>query len=147
MDPMNPIDGGSTGAHIGKSVTIKGELSGSESLFLDGEVEGSIHLQGHNLTVGQNGRVRASVKAKDVVVHGRIDGNVHATDRLDVRKTAIIMGDLQSQRLSIEDGAFLNGKIETTREARPEPKQEAKQDVKQQAAVTPSTPPVVAVSS
>lgn len=119
MDPMNPGDGGHdvplTGAHIGKSVVIKGELSGSENLFVDGEVEGSIQLDGHSLTIGQNGRVRANLKAKDVVVQGRVDGNVTAGDRLDLRKTAIVTGDIQAQRIAVEDGAFLKGKIETTK--------------------------------
>jgi cytoskeletal protein CcmA (bactofilin family) len=89
---------------------------------VDGEVEGSIHLDGHNLTIGQNGRVRASLKAKDVVVQGRVDGNVSAGDRLDLRKTAIVMGDLQAKRIAVEDGAFLKGKVETTGEPRPEAK-------------------------
>src|SRR5436853_3391539 len=70
-------------AHIGKSVLVKGELSGSEDLYLDGEVEGSIDLQEHSLTIGPHGRVRANVKARDVVVHGKVDGNVHGTDRVE----------------------------------------------------------------
>jgi cytoskeletal protein CcmA (bactofilin family) len=106
-----------TGAHIGKSVVIKGELSGSENLFVDGEVQGSIQLDGHGLTIGQNGRVRANLKAKDVVVHGRVDGAITAGDRLDLRKTAVVMGDVQARRLSIEDGAFLKGNVETSNAA------------------------------
>ncbi len=125
MDPVNPLDAGHVGAYIGKSVTIKGELSGSENLVLDGEVEGSIHLDGHSLTIGQNGRVRAQVKAKDIVVQGRVDGNIQAGDRLDLRKSAMITGDILAQRIAVEDGAFLKGKIETTKEARPEPRQSA----------------------
>ncbi len=130
MDPMKPVDVGrreaSQGtAHIGKSVVIKGELSGSEDLYVDGEVEGSIQLDGHSLTVGQNGRVRANIQARNVVIQGRVDGNVAAGERLDLRKTAIVVGDVQAQRIAVEDGAFLKGKIETTKENKPEPKREA----------------------
>ena len=115
MDPVKPGEGQRdvplTGAHIGKSVIIKGELSGSENLYVDGEVEGSIQLNGHSLTIGPNGRVRASLKAKDIVVQGKVDGSVSAGDRLDLRKTAVLAGDIQAQRLSVEDGAYLKGKI------------------------------------
>ncbi len=104
---------------------IKGELSGSEDLYVDGEVEGSIQLDGHSLTVGQNGRVRANIQARNVVIQGRVDGNVAAGERLDLRKTAIVVGDVQAQRIAVEDGAFLKGKIETTKENKPEPKREA----------------------
>src|SRR6266851_7533544 len=69
-------------AHIGKSVLVKGELSGSEDLYLDGEVEGSIELRGHSLTIGPHGRVHANVHARDVVVHGKVEGNVRGTDRV-----------------------------------------------------------------
>ena len=124
MDPMKPgqFDGAPSGAHIGKSVIIKGELSGSENLYVDGEVEGIIHLEGHNLTIGQNGRVRADVKAKDVVVQGRVDGNVSAGDSLDLRNSAVVVGDLKARRIAVEDGASVKGKIETTN---PEPRSEA----------------------
>jgi cytoskeletal protein CcmA (bactofilin family) len=105
-------------ATIGKSVVVKGELSGSEDLYVDGEVEGSIALRGQTLTVGPNGRVRANVEARNVVVHGRIDGDVHATDRVDLRKTASLSGDISTSRISIEDGAFFKGTIDIQK---PEP--------------------------
>src|SRR5205823_10794186 len=73
-------------AHIGKSVLIKGELSGSEDLYLDGEVEGSVELKEHSLTVGPHGRVRANIHAREIVVHGKIDGNIIADDRVDIKK-------------------------------------------------------------
>ena len=101
-------------AHIGKSVVVKGELSGSEDLYLDGEVEGNVDLKGHSLTIGPNGRVRANVHARDVVVHGRVEGNVRAADRVELRKTAILMGDIFTQRIVIEDGAFFKGGIGST---------------------------------
>ena len=102
-------------AHIGKSVIVKGELSGSEDLYLDGEVEGSIELRGHSLTIGPNGRVRANVNAKDVVVHGKVDGNVKGTDRVELKKSAVLNGDISTQRIMIEDGAFFKGSIDIQR--------------------------------
>ncbi len=112
-------------AHIGKSVVVKGELSGSEDLYLDGEVEGSVELPGHSLTVGPHGRVRAATRARDVVVHGKVEGDIHA-DRVELKKTAIHTGKIVTQRILIEDGAFFKGTIDIQREhkadAKPEPK-------------------------
>lgn len=108
-------------AHIGKSVVVKGELSGSEDLYLDGEVEGSVELHGHSLTVGPNGRVRAHTRAKDVVIHGKVDGNVHA-DRVELKKSAIHVGNIVTQRVIIEEGAYFKGSIDIQREQKPEAK-------------------------
>jgi cytoskeletal protein CcmA (bactofilin family) len=102
-------------AQIGKSVVIKGELSGSEDLYLDGLVEGTIALKGNSLTVGPNGQVKASVEAKGVVIQGKLEGNIQASDRVDLRKTAMVTGDISTQRISIEEGAFLKGKVEIQR--------------------------------
>ena len=99
-------------AHIGKSVLVKGELSGSEDLYVDGEVEGSISLQGHSLTIGSNGRVRASIHAREVVIHGRISGNIRAVERVELRKSANVVGDITTQRIAIEDGAYFKGAID-----------------------------------
>jgi len=129
-------------AHIGKSVVVKGELSGSEDLYLDGEVEGSVELKGHHLTVGPNGRVRAHTRAKDVVIHGKVDGNVQA-DRVELKKSAIHMGNIVTQRVIIEEGAFFKGTIDIQRE---EPKAEPKQEMKPvvtAAAAGVSSPPAV----
>jgi len=99
-------------AQIGKSVVIKGELSGSEDLYVDGHVEGSISLKGNSLTVGPNGQVKASVEARGIVVQGKLEGNVQASDRVDLRKSAIVTGDITTQRISIEEGAYLKGKVD-----------------------------------
>ncbi len=99
-------------ASIGKSVVIKGELSGSEDLYVDGEVEGSIELRGHSLIVGPNGRVRANVHARDIIVHGKLDGNLYGGERVELRKTAVLVGDIVTQRIAIEDGAFFKGGID-----------------------------------
>jgi cytoskeletal protein CcmA (bactofilin family) len=102
-------------AQIGKSVVIKGELSGSEDLYVDGQVEGSIALKGNSLTVGPSGQVKASVEAKGVVVQGKLDGNIQASDRVELRKSAVMNGDIATQRISIEDGAFVKGKVDIQR--------------------------------
>jgi len=112
-------------AHIGKSVVVRGELSGSENLYLDGEVEGSIELRDHHLTIGPHGKVRASVNARDIVVHGELNGNVHGTERVELKKSAVLTGDIVTQRIVIEDGAVFKGTLDTQREtAKPEPKRE-----------------------
>jgi cytoskeletal protein CcmA (bactofilin family) len=99
-------------AHIGKSVIIKGELSGSEDLYVDGKVEGTIGLPGSSLTVGPNGQVRADVDAKNVVIQGKLDGNVRATDRVELAKSATATGDILAARVAIEDGAYFKGKLD-----------------------------------
>ena len=103
-------------AHIGKSVVVKGELSGSEDLYLDGEVEGNIELHDHALTIGPNGKVKANIHARDVVVHGKVDGNIHGTERVELKKSAILSGDITTQRIIIEDGAFFKGAIDIQKE-------------------------------
>ncbi|HZQ22368.1 MAG TPA: polymer-forming cytoskeletal protein [Terriglobales bacterium] len=132
-------------AHIGKSVVIKGELSGSEDLYVDGQVTGSIELRGNSLTVGPNGQVKANVSAKTVVVQGRVEGNVQAADRVDLRKSAVMLGDLFTQRIAIEDGAYLKGKVDIQKEgAKPEMKPATSPAV---APTTPAAAPATAVST
>src|SRR5947209_19125628 len=111
-------------AHIGKSVVFKGELSGSEDLYLDGEVEGGIELRGHSLIIGPNGRIRANVHARDVVIHGKVEGNVRGADRVELKKSSILTGDISTQRIVIEDGAFFKGAIDIRKESKSEPKRE-----------------------
>ena len=103
-------------AHIGKSVVIKGELSGSENLYVDGNVEGKIELRNHSLTVGPNGKIKANVTAKAVVIQGTLDGAVNASDRVELRKSAVVTGDVTTQRIAIEEGAFLKGKVDIQKE-------------------------------
>ncbi len=103
-------------AHIGKTVLVKGELSGTEDLYLDGEVEGSIELRDHSLVIGPHGRVRAHIHARDVVVHGKVDGNIKGTERVELKKSAVLSGDIFTQRIIIEDGAFFKGAIDIQKE-------------------------------
>jgi cytoskeletal protein CcmA (bactofilin family) len=103
-------------ATIGKGLVIKGEITGTESLFIDGKVEGSINLPGNRVTVGANGQVSASmavcITAREIVVMGKIHGNVSATDRVDIRSEGALTGDVSAARISIEDGAFFKGGID-----------------------------------
>jgi cytoskeletal protein CcmA (bactofilin family) len=99
-------------ATIGKSLFIKGEITGSESLFVDGKVEGSINLAGNRVTVGRNGQVAANITAREIVVLGKVRGNVSATDRVDIRAEGSLNGDVSAARISIEDGAFFKGGID-----------------------------------
>ena len=99
-------------ATIGKSLIIKGELSGSESLFIDGKVEGAITLPGNRVTVGRNGQVAANISAREIVVLGKVRGNCQASDRVDIRSEGSLTGDVIAARISIEDGAFFKGGID-----------------------------------
>ncbi len=103
-------------AHIGKSVIIKGELSGSEDLYIDGQVEGSIELSGNRLIIGPHGQVRANVNAKGVVVQGKLDGNIRASERAELTKSAVAVGDIVAQRVAIEEGAYFKGKVDIQRD-------------------------------
>ena len=99
-------------ATIGKSLVIKGEVTGSESLYIDGKVEGSIQLPGNRVTIGRNGQVNANINAREVVVLGKVRGNLNASDRVDIRNEGSLTGDVVAQRISIEDGAFFKGGID-----------------------------------
>ena len=99
-------------ATIGKSLVVKGELSGSESLYVDGKVEGAINLPGNRVTVGRNGQVAANIMAREIVVLGKVRGNCQASDRVDIRSEGSLTGDVAAQRISIEDGAFFKGGID-----------------------------------
>ena len=97
---------------IGKSLVVKGELTGSESLYIDGKVEGAINLPGNRVTVGRNGQVAANIVAREIVVLGKVRGNCQASDRVDIRSEGSLTGDVIAARISIEDGAFFKGGID-----------------------------------
>jgi cytoskeletal protein CcmA (bactofilin family) len=99
-------------ATIGKSLVIKGEVTGSESLYIDGRVEGSINLSGNRVTIGRNGVVSANISAREIVVLGKVRGNLTASDRVDIRSDGSLTGDVVAARISIEDGAFFKGGID-----------------------------------
>jgi cytoskeletal protein CcmA (bactofilin family) len=101
---------------IGKSIVIKGEVSGSEDLTIEGEVEGKIELRDHILSVGPTGRVQAHIVAKAIVVHGQVTGNLTATEKVDVRENGAVEGDIVAPRVAIADGAKFRGSVDMRRD-------------------------------
>jgi cytoskeletal protein CcmA (bactofilin family) len=99
-------------ATIGRSLVIKGEISGSESLYIDGKVEGTINLADNRVTIGRNGSVTANISAREIVIMGKVHGNIECTDRVDIRSEGSLTGDVVTQRISVEDGAFLKGSVQ-----------------------------------
>jgi cytoskeletal protein CcmA (bactofilin family) len=107
---MSPAE--SSSASIGKSVEIRGEVKGSEDLIVDGHIEGTITLTDSRLTIGPTARVDADVSARDVIILGILNGNVHASVRVELRKGANLTGDIQAARLSIEEGSIFSGRVD-----------------------------------
>jgi cytoskeletal protein CcmA (bactofilin family) len=101
---------------IGKSLLIKGEITGSEPLYIEGTVEGSVNLPDDRVTVGRNGRVSANIAAREIVVFGEVVGRCEASDHFDIRSEGSLCGDVVVSRISVEDGAFLTGSIDIQRE-------------------------------
>jgi len=102
-------------AIIGKAVKINGEIYSKEDLHVEGEVEGTIELQEHRLTIGPNGKLRSNVKAREVVILGNVQGNVDVGDKLEVRKDGSLVGDIKTARIVIEDGAYIKGSIDVVK--------------------------------
>ncbi len=98
-------------ANIGKSISIKGDLTGNEDLEIEGKVEGKVELPNNQLTVGANGQVQAEIKAKAVVIVGHVSGNVQGTERVEIQATGVVDGDVSAPRLVVAEGAVLNGGI------------------------------------
>jgi len=108
--PSNPAARSS--ARLGSSLQIKGQITGTEDLQIDGIVEGSISLRGHELTVGSTAQLKSEIDAREVVVYGKVIGNLHARERVDVKKDGSVVGDISTARITIEDGAQFKGRIE-----------------------------------
>src|SRR5690348_19972 len=102
-------------AALGKNVTVKGQIFAREDLTIDGEVEGTVECQEHRLTIGPNARVQAGLKAREIIIHGSIQGNVDATDKIDIKKEAKLVGDIKTSRIVIEDGAYFKGSIDISK--------------------------------
>ncbi len=115
---MIPTEGATV---IGREIKFRGEISGSTDLLIDGEVDGVIRLAGARLTVRAGGRVHATITAQDVVVAGHVEGEVRAAGRVELRDGAVVLGDVCSARLSIEEGATLRGGVDPTRATEPFP--------------------------
>ena len=102
--------------HLGRSLIVKGDLSGSEDLVIAGQFEGTVNVQGHCLTIGPEGKVKAEIQADRVVIYGSVHGNIIVKERLEIHKSGHVVGDLIAPGISIEDGAYFKGKIEILRE-------------------------------
>jgi cytoskeletal protein CcmA (bactofilin family) len=113
FEPESGIRGGS--AALGKNVTVKGQIFAREDLTIDGEVEGTVECHEHRLTIGPNARVQAGLKAREIIIHGSIHGNVDATDKIDIKKEAKLVGDIKTSRIVIEDGAYFKGSIDISK--------------------------------
>jgi cytoskeletal protein CcmA (bactofilin family) len=113
-------------ATIGRSLVIKGELTGAESLYIDGRIEGSVNVSEHRVTVGRNGVVAANISAREVVIMGKVKGNIQCGDRLDIRGEGSLTGDVITQRISVEDGAILKGSVQVRSAETKNDKQQAR---------------------
>src|SRR5579863_7199173 len=112
FNPVKTVSAPVEQATIGRSLVIKGELSGSEALYIDGRIEGKISLPDNRVTIGRNGIVQANITAREVVVMGKVNGNIDCSDRVDIRSEGSVTGDVSTVRVSVEDGAVLKGGIE-----------------------------------
>ncbi len=121
-------------ANIGRSLVIKGDITGAESLFIDGRVEGTISFPENRVTIGRNGNVAANIVAKEVVIMGKVQGNVECSDRLDIRNEGLLSGDVITHRISVEEGAILKGGVEVRHSEKTEKKEQPNQN--QQKAAT-----------
>lgn len=131
--------------NIGKSVVIKGELNGSEDLTIEGHVEGTIQLRDHVLTIGPNGRIKAQVFAKSVIVLGEVTGNVTASDKVDIRDNGSVDGDVISPRVAIAEGAHFRGSVDMQRKGAPgQPRSDNKPVATQAPASGPQQPQAAA---
>jgi cytoskeletal protein CcmA (bactofilin family) len=130
-------------ANIGRSLVIKGEVTGAESLFIDGRIEGSINFPDNRVTIGRNGNVAANITAKEVVIMGKVQGNVECADRLDIRSEGVLSGDVITHRISVEEGAILKGGVEVRN---PE-KKDQKTQVQNQAQNKPEPPKAMAATA
>jgi cytoskeletal protein CcmA (bactofilin family) len=124
-------------ATIGRTLVIKGEISGSEALYIDGRIEGKIIMPDSRVTIGRNGKVDASIQAREVVIMGKVTGNIECSDRVDIRAEGSVSGDISTSRISVEDGAALKGGIQVRSEGKPA-KQEPKQEQPKAMAATAS---------
>jgi cytoskeletal protein CcmA (bactofilin family) len=122
---------------IGRSLVIKGEVSGTESLYIDGRIEGTIDFSGNVVTIGSKGSVAANISASEVVILGKVQGNIQCTDRLDLRSEGSLTGDVVTQRISVEDGSILKGGVQVRAV---EQKTDKSQQVKAKQASAASTP-------
>ena len=143
--PPKPANAPLEQASIGRSLVIKGEISGAESLYVDGRIEGTINIPEHRVTIGRNGVVAADVNAREVVIMGKVNGNIICSDRLDIRSEGSVTGDVVTQRISVEDGAHLRGSVQV--QAAEQKKTAHSQQARQAEAPKPVEPPKALVAA
>jgi len=117
-NPIKTVTAPVDQATIGRTLVIKGEITGSEALYIDGRIEGKIVMPDSRVTIGRNGKVDASIQAKEVVVMGKVNGNIECSDRVDIRAEGSVAGDISTARISVEDGAALKGGIQVRSEVK-----------------------------
>ncbi|MGH9487998.1 MAG: bactofilin family protein [Terriglobales bacterium] len=145
MATINPARPESS--HLGKSFHFKGDISGTEDIYIDGEVEGTIQLPNQIVTIGPNGAVSADIQARELIVHGKVKGNAKAQDRIEVGRSGSVLGDMAMARISIQDGAFIQGRVDirVAGAAAPGQPQRAEAAAAAAAAAAPPTPVPVPV--
>ena len=127
FNPVKTVAAPLEQATIGRTLVIKGEISGSEALYIDGRVEGKIIMPESRVTIGRNGKVDASINAREVVVMGKVNGNIDCSDRVDIRSEGSVNGDISTVRISVEDGAALKGGIQVKSEGKQQNQSQQKQ--------------------
>jgi cytoskeletal protein CcmA (bactofilin family) len=137
--PVKTVSAPIEQATIGRSLVIKGEVSGAESLYIDGRIEGKISLPENRVTIGRNGSVQGNMTAREVVVMGKVTGNIDCSDRVDIRSEGVVNGDVSTIRISVEDGAVLKGGIQVRSADQKQPNQ-AQSQAKQAEAPKPAAP-------
>jgi cytoskeletal protein CcmA (bactofilin family) len=118
FNPIKTVTAPVDQATIGRTLVIKGEITGSEALYVDGRIEGKIIMPESRVTIGRNGKVDASIQAKEVVIMGKVNGNIECSDRVDIRAEGSVSGDISTVRISVEDGAALKGGIQVRSEGK-----------------------------
>jgi cytoskeletal protein CcmA (bactofilin family) len=137
FNPVKNVTAPVDQATIGRTLVIKGEISGSEALYIDGRIEGKIIMPESRVTIGRNGKVDASIQAREVVIMGKVNGNIECSDRVDVRAEGSVSGDISTVRISVEDGAALKGGIQVRSEGKQNQQQnQAKQEAPKAMAAT-----------
>jgi cytoskeletal protein CcmA (bactofilin family) len=129
-NPIKTVTAPVDQATIGRTLCIKGEISGSEALYIDGRIEGKITMPESRVTIGRNGKVDASIQAREVVVMGKVTGNIECSDRVDIRSEGAVHGDISTVRISVEDGAALKGGIQVRSEGKPHVQPQAQPQAK-----------------
>ena len=140
----NRSEGDKRMATIGQSIVFKGEMTGDEDLEIEGQVDGVVQLENHQLTIGANGRLKAEVNAKSIIVIGQVIGDLSATERIEIQATGVVTGDVRAPRLNVQEGAVLNGSIDMSSSNASDVKKPAAAAAGQQ---QPTAPPGEALKS